>query len=227
MMNDVGYWPEVRLLPIEGSTRSPLRRILARTAWQRSPLASISYEPGRDQLLIQLVDAPTIAEAIPGDSDDHEWPPVTREEGEAASWDEGGQFAGFDGTEPYAWPTMITVLSFSRCGDSDGPRIRLVRELCGDRIWTAARSAVHHPRRGLLEVPLGQDLAEFLIRRWQAILTPPSATGMTGPAMPDTLAEETSADPSRPVHGAQSPGDRATTLHGMAGHRGGQPGREP
>ena len=45
MMNDVEYWPEVRLLPIEGSTRSPLRRTLARTAWQRSPLASISYDP--------------------------------------------------------------------------------------------------------------------------------------------------------------------------------------
>ncbi|SRR6266487_225295 len=225
MMNDVEYWPEVRLLAIEGSTRSPLRRTLARTAWQRSPLASISYEPGRDQLLIQLVDAPTVAEAIPCDPDDQESPPLARDQ--MATWEEGGQFAGFDGTEPCAWPTTIAVLGFSRCRDDGGPRIRLVRELCGDRIWTAARSAVHHPRCGLLEVPLGQDLAEFLIRRWHAILTLPSATGMTGPTMRDTLAEETSADPGRSVHRARWPGDRATTLHGTAGHRGGQPGREP
>ena len=69
MMNDVEFWPEIRLLPIEGSTRSPLRRTLARTAWRRSPLASICYEPERDQLLIMLVDAPTVAEAILGDPD--------------------------------------------------------------------------------------------------------------------------------------------------------------
>lgn len=222
-MNDVEYWPDVRLLPIEGSTRSPLRRILARTAWQRCPLASISYEPDRDQLRIQLVDAPTVAEAIPGDPDGREWPPLAP--GEVATWEEGGQFAGFDGTEPYAWPTTIGVLGFSRCQDGDGPRIRLTRELCGDRIWTAARSTVHHPRPGVLEVPLGQDSAEFLIRRWHAILALPSETGMTGPAMPDTFADET--DPGRTTYRAPWSGDRATTLNGAAGHRGGQPGREP
>ena len=113
-MNDVEYWPEVRLLPIEGRMRSPLRRTLARTAWQRFPLASISYEPARDQLLIQLVDAPTVAEIIIGDPDGQEWSPVGQ--GQVATLEEGGQFAGFDGTEPYAWPTVITVLGFSRCG---------------------------------------------------------------------------------------------------------------
>lgn len=225
MTNHVEFWPEVRLLPIEGSTRSPLRRTLARTAWQRSPLASICYEPERDQLLIQLVDAPTVAEATPGDPDGQEWHSLPR--GESAPREDGGQFAGFDGTEPYAWPTTMAVVGFSRCRDGDAPRIRLVRELCGDRIWTAARSAAHHPRRGTLEVPLGQDLAEFLIRRWHAILTLPSATGLGGPTIHDTLAEETSADPGRTVHGAQPSGEHATTLHGTAGHRGGQPVREP
>jgi hypothetical protein len=225
MMNDVEFWPEIRLLPIEGSTRSPLRRTLARTAWQRSPLASICYEPERDQLLIKLVDAPTVAEAIPGDPDGRDWYP--RSGGELTIREEGGQFAGFDGTEPYAWPTTIAVLGFSRCRDGQAPHIQLVRELCGDHIWTAARSAARNPRPGLLEVPLGQDLAEFLIRRWQAILTPPSAAGMAGPTIQRTPAGETSPDPGRAIHGAHWLGDRATTLHGAAGHRGGQPDREP
>jgi hypothetical protein len=223
-MNDAGFWPEIRLLPIEGSTRSPLRRTLARTAWRRSPLASISYEPERDHLLIRLVDAPTVAEAAPGDPDGQEWHSPSR--GELTSWEEGGQFAGFDGAEPYAWPTTIAVLGFSRCRDGDAPRIRLLRELCGDRIWTAARSAVHHPQRGLLEVPLGQDLAEFLIRRWHAILTGPSVTGMTGSTMPDTFPQETGADSGHTIPRPQWSGDRATTLHGPA-CRGGWPGREP
>ena len=214
-MNDVEYWPEVRLLPIEGSTRSPLRRTLARTAWRRFPLALVSYEPARDQLLIQLVDSPTVAEVIIGDTDGREWSPLGQ--GEIVTWEDGGQFAGFDGTEPYAWPTMITVLGFSRCGD--GPRIRLISELCGDRIWTAARLAAHHPRPGLLEVPLGLDLAEFLIRRWQAILTVPSATGMTGPMTPDTLAEESSADSGHTIPRAQWSADRAATLQGRSSWR--------
>jgi hypothetical protein len=206
MMNDVEFWPEIRLLPIEGSMRSPLRRTLARTAWQRSPLASICYEPERDQLLIQLVDAPTVAEAILGDPDGQEWHPLPR--GELVTQEEGGQFAGFDGAEPYAWPTMIAVLGFSRCRDGHAPRIRVVRELCGDRIWTAARSAARNPRRGLLEVPLGKDLAEFLIRRWHAILTLPSATGIPDPIIPDAPAEEISADPDRAIQRSHWSGDR-------------------
>lgn len=216
MMNDVEFWLEIRLLPIAGSTPSPMRRALARTAWRRSPVASIRYEPERDRILIQLVGAPTVAEAIPG---------------EAAGGDldqpEGGQFAGFDGTEPDAWPTMIVVLEFSRCRDSDVPRMRLARELCGDHIWTAARSAAHQRRQGLLEVPLGQDEAEFLIRRWHVILCPPSATGGTGSAMPGHHGEGTGADPGRSVPRTPRYGHRATTLNGTAGRRGGPPDREP
>jgi len=141
--------------------------------------------------------------------------------------EEGGQFVGFDGIEPYAWPTTIAVIGFSRCRDGDAPRMRLVRELCGDHIWTAARSAARKPRPGLLEVPLGQDEAEFLIRRWHAILTIPSATGITGTTIHDVLAEETGADPGRTIHPAHWSGDRATALHGTANHRGGQPNSEP
>lgn len=225
MMNDVEFWPEIRLLPIEGSTRSPLRRTLARTAWQRSPLASIRYEPERDQLLIQLVDAPTVAEAVPYDPDGQEWHPGPQ--GELATQEQGGQFAGFDGTEPYAWPTMIAVVGFSRCWDRGARRIRLVKELCGDRIWTAACSAVHNPQSALMEVPLGQDSAEFLIRRWHAILASQSMTGMSGPAINGGLAEEADADPGRTTYLAHWPGDRAITLHGTGAYRGGQPDREP
>lgn len=221
MINDIEFWPEIRLLPIEGVTRSPLRRTLARTAWRRSPLASICYEPEQDQLLIRLVDAPTVVEAILGGLDDQEWNPGSH--GELISREEGGQFIGFDGIEPYAWPTMIAVLGFSRRRDGDAPSRRLVKELCGDHVWTAVRSAAHKPRRGLLEVPLGQDEAEFLIRRWQAILNPPSATGATGPTIHVAPVETADADPRRP----HWPSDRATILHGAAGHRGGQPNREP
>lgn len=224
-MNDAQFWPGIRLLPIEGSTRSPLRRALARTAWRRSPLASIWYEHERDQLLIQLVDAPTVAEAVPYDPDGQERHHLPH--GELATQEQGGQFAGFDGTESYAWPTMIAVIGFSRCRDRDARRIRLVRELCGDRIWTAARSAAHSPQRGLLEVPLGQDLAEFLIRRWQGILAPQSMTGVSEPAIHGGLDEEADADPGRTSYRAHWPGDRAITLNGTGAYRGGQPDRQP
>lgn len=220
-MNDIEFWPEIKLRPIGASIRSPLRRTLARTAWQRSPLASICYESVQDKVLIKLVDAPTVAEAIPSDSDGQD---LSR--GKMPAREEGGQFAGFDGTEPYAWPTMIAVLGFSRCQDSDAPRIQLVRELCGDHVWTAARSAAHAPQGALLEVPLGQDEAEFLIRRWGAILTLPSATGMTGPRTHAASAGEFSTDSGPMIGRAYWSGDRATILHGTAGHRGGED-REP
>lgn len=225
MMNDVEFWPEIRLRPIEGSTRSPLRRTLARTVWRRSPLASIWYEPERDQLLIQLVDAPTVAEAVPYDPDGQEWHPFPH--GESAAQEQPGQFAGFDGTESYAWPTMIAVVGFSRCLDRDARRIRLVKELCGDRIWTAACSAAHNPHSGLLEVPFGQDSAEFLIRRWHAVLASQSMTEMSGPAIHGGLAEEAGADAGRTTYRALWPGDHATTLHGTGAYRGGQLDGEP
>jgi hypothetical protein len=224
MMNYGEFWPEIRLLPIEGSTRSPLRRTLARTAWKRSPLALVYYESEKDQLLIQLVDVPTVAEAVPADQDDREWNSMSLGQPATYAEDEGSQFAGFDGTESHAWPTTIAVLGFSRCRDGEAPYVRLVKALCGDHIWTAAGSAVHHPRSGVLEIPIGQDEAEFLIRRWLAILTPPSVTGMTGPAVHGPAAEQTSVDP---IHQPHWPGDRATTLHPTASHRGGRSGREP
>jgi hypothetical protein len=215
MMNDLEFWPRIRLVPIEGSTRSPLRRVLARTAWQRSPLASIRYEPDRDRLLIQLIDAPTVAEAIPGDPDDRDLPSPAA--GALVVPPPGGQFTGFDGTGPEAWPTMIAVLSFTRCRDSDHPRIRLQRELCGDHIWTAARSAASRPHRGQLEVPLGQDEAEFLIRRWHALLTVAAGAEMSGSAMPSDPVEGPAAVSRDTPREAYRPRDRATTLRGPAG----------
>jgi hypothetical protein len=220
MMNDLEFWPRIRLVSIEGNTRSPLRRTLARTAWQRSPVALIRYEPDPDRLLIQLIDAPTVAEAVPGGPGDLDVPALSR--GEPAMPQQGGQFTGFDGTEPDAWPTTIAVLGFSRCRDSDNPRIRLQRELCGDHIWTAARTAANKPQRGLLEVPLGQDETEFLIRRWHAIVTIPSAAGVTGPEVNSVPVEGPGADPDNTTPEVYRPRDRAATLRGPAG----QPNRE-
>lgn len=224
-MNDLELWPRIRLVSIEGSARSPLHRTLARTAWQRSPLASIRYEPDRDRLLITLIDAPTVAEAIPGDLDDlgsPTWPGTA-----PAAAGQGGQFTGFDGLEPDAWPTTIAVLGFSRCRDSDHPRLRLQQELCGDHVWTAARSAARTPQPGVLEVPLGHDEAEFLIRRWHAILTVPSGTGMPAATSHSAPVQGAGSAPDRAAQAQYGAADWATTLRSPVGERGGQPGGPP
>lgn len=203
MMNDAEFWLEIKLLLIAGNTPSPLHRTLARTAWRRSPVASVWYEPEWDRILIQLVEAPTVAEAIPGDALDSD--PCQAE---------GREFVGFDGIEPDAWPTMIVVLEFSRCRNRDMPRMRLAKELCGDHIWTAARSVARGSRPGRLEVPLGHDEAEFLIRRWHAILCRPSAPGETDPVVFGHQVQDIGIEPDRPIRRTHWYADRATTLHG-------------
>jgi hypothetical protein len=225
MMNDLELWPRIRLVSIEGGTRSPLRRTLARTAWQRSPLASIRYESDRDRLLVRLIDAPTVAEAIAGDSDGVGLPASPGVE--PTSSRQGGHFTGFDGIEPDAWPTTIAVLDFSRCRDADNPRLRLQQELCGDHIWTAARSAARRPQHGLLEVPLGHDEAEFLIRRWHAILTIPSGTGMAAAPIPGAPVAGTRSAVDHATHAQYGAADWATALRGPVGDRDGRPGRQP
>jgi hypothetical protein len=197
----------ITLRPLTGSTKAPLRRTLARTAWQRSPFATINYDVGHDRVLIQLIDAPTVAEAILNEPDG------AAPTGLSAAWDNGTQFVGFDGTDADAWPTTIAVLDLRRRRDTDSPCLWLLRELCGLQIWKAALMAAHEAHSGRLEVPLGPKAAQILIDRWHIMLTTPSVTDLSDATLRLVVAGWHYTMPASPAVAA--PG-RPRTLHGPA-----------
>jgi hypothetical protein len=190
-MDDAELWHFMALQLIAGKTPVPLHRVLAHTLWRRSPLVAIRYEPDQDGALIQLVQAPTVAEA------------VIRAKGYAPQGDQptatgaNGVFIGFDGTDQDAWLTEISLPDFRRQRRTDGVTVALVRTLCGEHIWQAALAAAYDGTAKSAEVVIGPGEASMLIDRWRNMIAPPRASEMSHQELDAVFADWFAADPGR------------------------------
>lgn len=189
-MDDAEPGRFVVLLPVAGKTAVPLHRVLAHTMWRRSPSAIIHYDAEQGSVLIQMVDAPTVAMAVICDRDD------PSRDSQAARTTENGQFIGFDGTDPDSWPTMIRLLDFRAQRRAGGIFVALVRKLCGEHVWQAALAAAYdNGTTKTAEVPIGSEECSMLVDRWRNLIAPPQPTEMSHHELSRTISGWIAADP--------------------------------
>jgi hypothetical protein len=181
-MDDADLWRFMALLPIQGKTAVPLHRVLAHTLWRRSPVAVIHYDAQRDRLLIQMVDAPTVAEAVFCD------PAAPSSRGQVARMAENGQFIGFDGTDPQAWLTVLSLRDFRRQRQAGDMTLTLFKKLCGEHIWQAALAAAYDTTTKSAAISIGTEAATTLIDRWRNIIAPPQTNEISSPEFDQTFA---------------------------------------
>jgi len=189
-MDDAELWRFVALLPIPGKTAVPLHRVLAHTMWRRSPLAIIHYDADQDRVLIHMVDAPTVAEAVIRDPD------IPSGDGKPIP---GGnaQFIGFDGTDSDSWPTVISLPDFRLRRRTGGITLTLLRRMCGEHVWQAALAAAYDATTKSAEVAIGPQECSMLIDRWRNMFTPPEATELSHKELTQTFSDWIAADPGQ------------------------------
>ena len=187
-MDDAELWRFVALLPIPGKTAVPLHRVLAHTMWRRSPLAIIHYDADQDRVIIHMVDAPTVAEAV------IRGPNNPSGDGQAIHGG-NGQFIGFDGTDADSWLTVISLPDFRSRRGTGGITLTLVRRMCGEHVWQAALAAAYDATTKSAEVAIGPEECSMLIDRWHNMVASPATTEMSHQELTQTFSDWIAADP--------------------------------